>query len=204
MNRLTFTALIAALYAAFWRWYTGSQKPLTPAEVAAYVAKLRDKGARTEILAALTHFLAHDTGRDFIMANFVKLHEHPRPTADTTPDDDPEAVLSRYSEPFLGRLLRTAGHPVLIGRAAAPAVELWGLADADDWDTVALVRYRSRRDMINAATDPNFATLHGYKLAAIRKTIAFPADPYFHAGDPRLLGALIALVALLLGFRTLK
>jgi hypothetical protein len=34
-----------------------------------------------------------------------------------------------------------------------------------------------------------------FKVAAIKKTIVFPADPWFHLGDPRLvLGLLLGLI----------
>jgi len=40
------------------------------------------------------------------------------------------------------------------------------------------------------ATNPAFHGSHEFKVAAMRKTIAFPIDPWFHLGDPRLLLAL--------------
>jgi len=36
--------------------------------------------------------------------------------------------------------------------------------------------------------------IHDYKIAAMEKTIAFPVDPWFQLGDPRLLLALVFLV----------
>ncbi len=33
--------------------------------------------------------------------------------------------------------------------------------------------------------------IHSFKVAAVEKTIAFPLDPWFQAGDPRFLLALI-------------
>ena len=35
------------------------------------------------------------------------------------------------------------------------------------------------------------ADIHLYKIAAMEKTIAFPVDPWFYPGDPRLLLALV-------------
>ena len=41
------------------------------------------------------------------------------------------------------------------------------------------------------------ADIHDFKIAAMAKTIAFPVDPWFHLGDPRLvLGLFLAVVGL--------
>ena len=64
------------------------------------------------------------------------------------------------------------------------------------------MRYRSRRDLMEIATNPAFQGSHEFKIAAMNKTIAFPIDPWFHLGDPRLLLALLFLViGLAVGWR---
>ena len=64
----------------------------------------------------------------------------------------------------------------------------------ESWTAAAGMRYRSRRDMLEIAMNPEFEAAHKFKVAAMRKTIAFPIDPWFHLGDPRLLLALLLLV----------
>ena len=66
----------------------------------------------------------------------------------------------------------------------------------DEWDSGLLVRYRSRRDimetiemMSNSGDD-----LHAFKIAAVKKTIAFPLDPWGNPGDPRILLALVFII----------
>jgi hypothetical protein len=54
-----------------------------------------------------------------------------------------------------------------------------------------LVRYRSRRDFLEIVTDPAFSGKHHFKAAALEKTIAFPVEPDFNLGDPRLLIGLL-------------
>jgi hypothetical protein len=58
----------------------------------------------------------------------------------------------------------------------------------------------SRRDLMEVASSvPADASIHDFKIAAIEKTIAFPIDPWFQLGDPRLLLAvLFGMVALAL------
>ena len=36
--------------------------------------------------------------------------------------------------------------------------------------------------------------IHNLKIAALEKTIAYPLDPWFHLGDPRVILAFVALV----------
>ncbi len=48
--------------------------------------------------------------------------------------------------------------------------------------------------MLEIATNPAFQGSHEFKVAALNKTFAFPIDPWFQLGDPRLLLALVLLV----------
>jgi hypothetical protein len=102
-----------------------------------------------------------------------------------------------------------ASHPVIGGQAAAAAVEVWGIENGEAWSFAGLMRYRSRRDMLEIATDPAFQDAHQYKLAAMEKTIAFPIDPVLQVAGPRLLVALVlvalgAVLHLLLGRRVAR
>ena len=51
------------------------------------------------------------------------------------------------------------------------------MAPDPGWSFSGVVRYRSRRDMIELATDPAFGPAHAYKIAAMPRTLAFPAAP---------------------------
>jgi hypothetical protein len=83
----------------------------------------------------------------------------------------------------------------------------WGIDDAERWTMVGLVRYGSRRDMIEIASEPAFRDAHQFKTQSLEKTIAVPSEPFLQLGSPRWLvgGALVTLGALLqlaLGRRT--
>jgi hypothetical protein len=88
-------------------------------------------------------------------------------------------------------LLKRACHPVLGGEALTDAIEVWGLENGERWSIAGLMRYRSRRDMVEIAATPEFNGPHEFKMAAIEKTVAFPIEPLFQLGDPRLLLGLI-------------
>ncbi|GAB4516351.1 MAG: hypothetical protein OHK0046_21590 [Anaerolineae bacterium] len=185
--RLWRMGIVGLIYGMFWRWYSGSGKPLTQDEIAQAMAVLEERGGDAAALARIRAFLESDTRRSFVMVNLIKLQDAP----------EARATLNRYSSVFLPRLLRRAGHPILTGQVAARAMEVWGLADGEEWSSVGLVRYRSRRDMLAAVIEARFAEVHPFKQTAIEKTIAVPADPWFHLGDPRVTGGLLALVVVL-------
>jgi hypothetical protein len=90
---------------------------------------------------------------------------------------------------------------VLFGAAAAEALDVWGIDNARAWTQAGLMRYRSRRDLMDIATNPAFQGPHEFKIAAMAKTIAFPVDPWMQAGDPRLILALVLLILALLADR---
>ena len=74
-----------------------------------------------------------------------------------------------------------------------------GIEHGERWSMVGLVRYRSRRDLLEIATNPAFRGAHQFKTAAMAQTIAVPVEPYLQLGSPRWLaaGALLAIGLLL-------
>jgi hypothetical protein len=180
---------LAALYLGFRLWYDGGGGPLTPAEVEHYVGLIEQRGATPERIATVREFLESDTGSDFVMANYI--HHADRP--------DAQADLDRYMAHMYPALFRRACHPVLAGPVVGRALDLWGIENGERWSMVGLVRYRSRRDVMEISTDPAFRDAHQFKTAAMQQTIAIPVEPFLSLGSPRWLvaGALVTLGALL-------
>ena len=123
------------------------------------------------------------------MWNAVDLLDTPKQVKGVEPGDTSEEVVDRYAEPFFAQAMMRASHPVMLGIAANTALDIWGIEGGDDWETGLLVRYRSRRDIMEMIEEmaTSGSEIHSFKVAAVEKTIAFPLDPWFHAGDPRLL-----------------
>jgi len=195
MSRSTIVILVlGAAYAAFFLWYTALRGPLRPAEIERYVALMTERGRTAGEIALLRRFLEQDTGDDFVMVNVIELREPPLAVEGVAPGESAAKVMARYMEYMWPALLRRACHPVLMGRAAAPALDLWNLDNGRDWSQAGLMRYRSRRDMMEIATNPEFQGRHQFKIAAMLKTAAFPIDPWYQLGDPRLVLGLVVLV----------
>jgi hypothetical protein len=188
-------AALAVFYALFFGWYTSFGGPLTPDEIESYVAALTERGADPVRLERWRRFMEDDTGDDFAMLNAIQLRDTPKQVEGVHPGDTSAEVLARYTEPFLGRALRSAAHPVLYGFAGRDALDLWGIEGAERWNQGAAVRYRSRRDLMEQAVAVGPSGIHDFKVAAMEKTIAFPLDPFYQLGDPRFVLALLVAVA---------
>jgi hypothetical protein len=189
--------LLLIVYATFFSWYTSFAGPLNEEEIAHYSEVLSGLEPDPERLARWQAFMRSDTGDDFAMINVVHLNDIPTPGPGIEPGETSEEVAAKYSEPFMSRAFRNAAHPVMMGFAAADALDTWGIDAADTWTAGALVRYRSRRDLMEqsiAIRQMDGTNIHDFKIAAIAKTIAYPLDPWFQLGDPRLVLALLLII----------
>lgn len=169
---------------AFTGWYHNWSGPLTPAQIDAYMAQIEsqpDAAGNLQAARTIRTFLQEDDGKEFFMLNVVKLHDTKQPHPQTGNPTDPAELLSTYSSAFLGRLLMSAGHPVFVADKTGPYVDTFGTNDATDWHFVSMVRYRSRRDLMEAATYEGFPGAHLFKTAAMEKTFNFPTQTRLQA-----------------------
>jgi hypothetical protein len=182
---------VALVYAVFFSWYTSFGGPLTEQEINRYLEHFDRQGIAAEQRAMLEHFMRTDTGDDFAMINNLDMYERPLQVEGVAPDDSSDDVLNKYMEYMYPALFARASHPVMFGDAASIAMELLNTPGMELWSQGALMRYRSRRDFFDITSNPAFSGSHEFKIAALRKTIAFPLDPWFQLGDPRLVLALL-------------
>jgi hypothetical protein len=189
------------LYALFVSWYTDFGGPLTEAEIQAFIAKTQDQnlGGAPSARGALLDFLRNDTGGQFLMFNALDLAKNPPQIEGAPPDADAQTLIDLYMEHMIPALLSRASHPVVVGKSVADSLDLLGIEDAEAWSDGAIMRYRSRRALIDIIDDPEFYARHDYKLAGLEKTIAYPIEPRIYLGDLRLLLGLfmLAITALL-------
>jgi hypothetical protein len=197
-GRILLWVVPAVGYALFFFWYTSFTGPMTQAEIDTVVARLEAGGADPSRVERLREFMAGDDGRQFIMVNMIDSADQPPSLPATGPGADADALMAHYMEHMYPELFRRACHPVFAGLTIYSAMDLQGISGAETWTRVALMRYRSRRDMIAIATAPAFGDRHDYKLASLDKTIAVPVAPGLYLSDPRLLLALVSLLLVLL------
>ncbi len=185
--------ILTGLYVVFFSWYTSFGGPLSDEEIAHYIELIerRVPAPPPERLAMMRKFLEEDTGDDFVMINVIDMYETPLQIEGVEPGETSDEVLGKYMEYMYPALFARACHPVIYGQAANTAMDLMNADGMERWTVGAGMRYRSRRDMLEIATNPAFAGSHEFKVAAMRKTIAFPIDPWVQLGDPRVVLALL-------------
>ena len=195
---------IIIAYLAFCFWYTNTSGPLTNTEIDAYLAELTQREAANQNIPIIEDFMRRDTGNQFVMVNLIDLNPTPPDLPATGPNADPMALVDHYMAHMYPTMFRRASHPIYLAPVQAGAIDLLNLPGASNWTQAALMRYRSRRDLMDIVTDPRFSERHDYKLGAMLKTIAVPTEPSFNPADPRLLLGLVAIIFLLLFRRGLR
>lgn len=185
---------------AFCFWYGNTAGPLSAEEIERFAEQARQSGRAEAQIADLRRFMEQDDGDQFLMVNLLLLAGSGAAGASDAASgpsapsgESSEALMARYMEYMLPAMLRRAGHPALVGPALFQAMDLAGIEGAEEWGSVGLVRYRSRRDLMEIALNPVFAGKHEFKIAALEKTIAVPVAPDLYLSDLRLLLLLVLL-----------
>jgi hypothetical protein len=168
---------VPVFYGLFSLWYFNWQGPLSQQEVDTFMARYTQQaGSEHTDAAVLRRFLEEDDGRGFNMLNLVQLHEEPVQHPLTGERMDSRALVNGYFEPFALRLFQRGGHPVFQARTVGGYIDSWNAENNLSFSATAMMRYRSRRDLIQLVADPAFADGHVYKLAAIERTISYPTQ----------------------------
>ena len=182
------------LYAVFVFWYTDFSGPLSDEEVNEFVEVMTGNGVAPERVDYYAQFLRNDTGRQFFIVNALDMSENPPAVEGAPANADADTLMGIYMEHMIPELFKRASHPIVMGDATYPAIDLVGIEGAEQWTGAALFRYRSRRSFMEIISNPDILGPHDFKLAALDKTIAYPIETQLYLSDPRFLLALILLV----------
>ncbi|MBK9623364.1 MAG: hypothetical protein IPO38_02045 [Rhodocyclaceae bacterium] len=192
--------VLVLIYGAFLFWYGGRGEPMTEDEVtqrlAAITASTGGKSQAVdqvpgEILAELKQLAASDDGNEFFMVNLIKYRQKALYPPGSDYDDSALAADSRYNRALVPYLLKFGGVPVFVGSPQGRFIDKSGDME---WDRVAVVRYRSRRDLFKMAHEiaPLGVAIH--KWASIERTQVFPVAPILSLFTVRALVATILAV----------
>lgn len=194
MKRLLAYGLPALAYLIFFCWYTSFSGPLTETEIDRYVGMLRANGASEARISQVTQFMREDTGDDFVMLNTLDMADHPPDLPATGHSATPDALMDHYMEFMYPELFARASHPIFFGDVVFGPLDTVAVDQPPAWDRAALMRYRSRRDMMEISTNPAFSARHDYKAGALDRTLAYPVEASINPADPRFLFAMILLL----------
>lgn len=202
-------AVLVLLYAGFLAWYDADAEVLADADLDGYFAQIRERAdtadgeghGQQRLFDELRRLAASDDGDEFYMLNLIDFREQALYPSGAGFDGSARDADARYNRAIVPVLLRHGGHPLFLGNPAGRFLDEPG--DHTAWERVALVRYRSRRDLIEMVVDLAGAGIGVHKWAAIEKTQVFPIKPAFglifvRAPVALLLAALGGLLHLLL------
>lgn len=175
---LTIWLAAAGFYGLFLLWHDNWRGPMSPGEIDAAIAKATARGVESpEALASVRRFLEADDGKEFFMANIVKVAASPQPDPVTGKMTPGPILVRRYFSKFVGVLISRGGYPALSARALGGYIDAWNVPADPGWTMLGWMRYRSRRDMMALANNTQFQAGHPYKIAAMPMTFSFPTQP---------------------------
>lgn len=172
----------AALYVGFRLFYDNWRGTLTAEEIDTMLARIEAQGeGDLNDMGIVRKFLEEDDGREFLMVNLVRVPDTTVTDPDTGAQVPAADMMKKYSSAFIKRLLRYGGHPAIAARKVGGYVDAWMVAPDPGWSIVGVMRYRSRRDLLKIAADPNFHRVHKYKVLGVAETFSFPTQAFLRA-----------------------
>ncbi|MEM7188676.1 MAG: hypothetical protein AAF439_03615 [Pseudomonadota bacterium] len=170
------TLLLIAL-PAFYAWHTPLRGPLTDAEVDAFMATQSNTvGATWTDQEAFEAFLRSDDGRPFVMINLMEYRETAKYPEEYSPAVEMTGAEAGalYGEAVLPQLLLRGSYPV--ARAARQNTIINSVGQAvGEFESFVMVRYRSRRDLIDMLTSDAFKAANFHKWASLENTLVAPS-----------------------------
>ena len=198
--------VLITIYGIFFLWYTDLGGKLNSNEIGAYLVKMQDNLEATEFssleekeeskerVKIIENFMKEDSGKQFFILNNIDMSENPQDVEGAQSGEDADQLLNRYMEHMYPELFKRACHPIFMGNAVSQALDIVNIENAEDWDSTALMRYKSRRAFMEIVSNPKMRGKHAFKLAALNKTIAYPVESVIYLSDPRLLLGFILLI----------
>ena len=164
-------------YVFFFIWYTNLSGPLNDKEIKFFMKVISERAINDEQrIERLRKFMEEDDGKDFFMVNFLDYNDTPETMPATGKGASSSNLMNYYMEYMYPEMFKRASHPVFFSDVFFPAMDIVSAEGMEDWDNVALVRYRSRKDMLQIGLNPIFDERHPYKIEALDKTIAIPVE----------------------------
>ena len=177
MMKYSLCLIFSTIYIIFFAWYTNLNKPLTDQEVKNYIESMKLSSNNEKSLVVLKKFLSNDDGKQFIMVNLLGYSDNPPVLEKTEGAKNGKELVDYYTSFMFKEMFIRASHPIIFGNVVGPSIEVIGIQNARSWDEIGLIRYRSRRDMMEIIINPEFQNRHAYKTGGLEKTIASPIQP---------------------------
>jgi uncharacterized protein (DUF1330 family) len=173
MPGLALAMLLA--FAAFWTWQTpGWLRGALTLEEVDYHFGLMEKNLampaddKDELLARLRAWALADDGEPVFMLNLMRYYPQLL-DFDGAPDfgGTPEESNALYERAVTPMALSSGSYPLYIGTTQGENL-IEHAAALDNWSRVIVMRYPSRRAVLELFADPEYAPWEPYKMMALR------------------------------------
>lgn len=190
--KIAWIILLAASFVWFSAWYGGAGKPISAEEGERLLEQIRQTyenadDSERRFLANIEDMIPRDDGREFYAVNLENLKDGP----------EAEASDRAYAGVVMPLLFKRASHPVFVSNRVGLMLGDYG----NQVDRVAVVRYRSLRDMIEMTLEPAMKAGEGYKFGALNHTEVFITRPTITFVHVRVTLALLLILVGWLGLR---
>jgi len=146
------------------RWYQWGAQTLSPSDVDNYMAVIaaqtQKPGAKHD-LPALRQFLSEDDGMPVYTINLYKFHDAAEYPDASGFSGTGEQAYDRFSRIMISLMAKRGSHPVYGSN--------WVDQANSDWDRIVIVKYRSRRDLVDLFATDDFAEASIHKWASLRE-----------------------------------
>lgn len=179
-TKVLLAALLITL-SAFYVWHTPFGGPLTDAEIDAFMeSQEKLVGPSWANEEAFEAFLRNDDGRPFVMINLIEYRETAKYPDGSALDADitGKEAAALYGQTVLPQLLLRGGYPVARAERYNTIINSVGQS-AGEFESFAMVRYRSRRDLINMIGSDAFRAANDHKWASLENTLVAPSENVF-------------------------
>ena len=173
--------VLAAIYAAFLVWHEPwFSRRLKPGEAASLLhGKYEDmEETDPQERRAFEAFMDADDGRPFYMVNLMQYRDRAEYRSGLQPDRTAAAGMTgreagrRYARVVVPELLKRGCYPVFVSRKISNFLSAG--SGTDFFEEVAIVRYRSRRDILSMAASKSFLEGVPHKWASLERTVVVP------------------------------
>ena len=179
MLSILLPAGLLAVYLLFVLWHEPWwRQRLAPGEAQAILAG-RYADLSVEDRCAFEAFLDADDGRPFYMINLMQYRPQAIYPGGRLPDGTLAGQMSgreagrAYNRVVVPALLKRGSYPVLVSDTLQTLLSAG--AGTDFFEQLAVVRYRSRRDLLKMVASPEFLAGVPHKWASLGKTVVVPS-----------------------------
>jgi hypothetical protein len=170
--------VLAAILVVFSIWHTPGEK-MSAEEVEHFMAKLEglpwEDQEAGQMRIQMRAWAEADDGRPVYMLNLMRYYDELRPLPGLEGfEGSPQEANDFYEKNVMPILQREGGYPLFMGSMQGTSTAIKESTNLitfdpmlDNWDSVLIIRYPSRRAFFNLVTDPVYQKYVPYKNASV-------------------------------------